>query len=244
MTRLVHISRQRDAARFTRAGISARSRGWAGERGVYTMAVLPDFTLTHQWVRELRRWHPGVLVAIDLRIPDDEPVTVGRYGREPRRRTAAEAAGILRELPDPRGHEIFVPRAITAAEVRGVRTVPQGIGWRYVPGAHGTRPCTCPACVAPGTPGSARLLRRIPYDDPPPTKPQLMAALRAATTPDEITDALYALAGRRRGGAEELAYLADHPDPEVREALHYTLGYYRGQAARRLQALVAPPTEG
>ncbi|GAA1654178.1 hypothetical protein GCM10009828_099480 [Actinoplanes couchii] len=231
----MHISRQRDAARFVRSGISARSRGWDGGRGVYAMAVLPDYTLTHQWVRELRRWQPGVLVAVDLRIPDGTPVTVGRYGREPRRLTAAEAAGVLRGLDDPRGYAIFIPRAITAAEVRGSRTVPQGIGWRYKPGAHGTAPCLCLGCLQPGTPGVARLRRRSPDFQPRPPKPELMAALRAATGQDEIIEALYGLSGRRRGGAEELAYLVDHPDAEVREVLHYTLDSYRGRAARRLQ---------
>ncbi|WP_433797362.1 HEAT repeat domain-containing protein [Actinoplanes sp. CA-252034] len=239
MPNLVHITPHRHAARLLRGGVAARSRGWDGGRGVYTMAVLPDFTLTHQWVRELRRWQPGVLVAVDLRVPDDEPVTVGRYGREPLRLTAARAAGHLRELADPRGYEIFVPRSITPAEVRRVRALPQGVGWRHVPGAHGPRPCTCPGCLQPGTPGSARLRRRFPYDDPPMTKPQLMAELRAAVTSEQIIDALLALSGPRRGGAEELAHLADHPDPEVRSTLADLLLHYRGRAARDLRARLA-----
>jgi hypothetical protein len=236
MPHLVHITPQRNAARLLRAGVAARSRGWDGDRGVYTMAVLPDFTLTHQWVRELRRWQPGVLVAADLRIPDGEPVTVGRYGREPSRLTAAEAAGHLRGLADPRGYEIFVPRSITPSEVRRIRPLPQGVGWRHVPGAHGRRPCTCPMCLQAGTPGSARVRRRFSDAGPPTPKPQLMAELRAATTSDEIIDALLRLSYRRRGGAEELAYLADHPDPEVRETLAEVLVNYRGTAAHRLRA--------
>ncbi|MFC4066388.1 HEAT repeat domain-containing protein [Actinoplanes subglobosus] len=235
MTRLVHIGRQRDAARFTRGGIAARSRGRSGVRGVYAMATLPDYTLTHQWVRELRRWHPGVLVAVDLRIPDDTPVTVGRYGREPWERTAAEAAGLLREIADPRGYEIFIPRAITPAEVRGTRAVPQGIGWRYLPDAHGREPCTCMGCLQPGTPGVAGLRRRSPDFEPSPRKPELMAGLRAASSPEEIAYALRLLGGRSRGAAEELAYLVDHPDADVREALHFVLDNYRGRTARRLQ---------
>jgi hypothetical protein len=236
MPNLVHITSQRHAARLLRGGIAARSRGWAGDRGVYTMAVLPDFTLTHQWVRELRRWQPGVLVAVDLRIPDGEPVTAGRYGREPQRLTAAGAVGHLRGLADPRGYEIFVPRSIRPSEVRRIRALPQGVGWRHLPDAHGRRPCTCPRCLQPGTPGSARVRRRFPLDEPRPPKPQLMAELRAAVTSDEIIGALMALSGRRRGGAEELAHLADHPDPEVREALADLLVHYRGRAARDLRA--------
>jgi hypothetical protein len=49
---------------------------------------------------------------------------------------------------------------------------------------------------------------------------------------------LWTLGSRRRGGAEELAYLADHPDPDVREVLAETLTSYRGHYARRLQARV------
>jgi hypothetical protein len=244
MTDLVHLTPQRGARRIPRSGIAARSRNRSGDRGVYCMPVLPSFTLTHQWVRELRRWHPGVLVAVRVRVPDDEPVTVGRYNAEPRRVTAAQAAAVIRELADPRGFEVFVPRAVTAAEVRQVRSIPQGIGWRYLPGAHGTRPCACPACLAAGTPGAGRVRRRFSIDDPVRTKPALMAALRAATTSEEIIDALWDLSGRSRGGAEELAYLAEHPDPEVLEVLADVLENYRGTAARDLRDRLRAPRPG
>ncbi|MFB9360601.1 HEAT repeat domain-containing protein [Actinoplanes nipponensis] len=243
MTDLVHLTPQHSARRVARTGIAARSRGWFGDRGVFCMPVLPSFTLTHQWVRELRRWHPGVLAAVQLRLPGDEPVTVGRYGVPPQRLTAARAAALVRELADPRGYEVFVPRAVTAAEIRHVRSIPQGVGWRYLPGAHGTRPCACPRCLAAGTPGAAKIRRRFSPDGPAPTKPELMAALRAATTSEEIIEALWMLGGRRRGGAEELAYLAVHPDPEVREALAELLGNYRGRAARELRRTLDPQSD-
>jgi hypothetical protein len=235
MAEFVHVTTARAARRIERSGIAARSHGWAGGRGVYCMPVLPSFTLTHQWVRELRRWHPGVLVAVHLRLPDDEPVGVGRYGAAPRQVTAAQAVAAVRRLDDPRGYEVFVPRAITPAEVRRVRDVPQGVGWRYLPAAHGRRPCPCPACLVPGAYKVARLRRRFPYDEPPRPKSELMARLRAAVTADEVVDVLGELGRGRRGGAEELAYLADHPDPEVRETLDSVLRAYRGREARRLR---------
>lgn len=244
MTDLVHLTPQRSARRIARSGIAARSRGRDGDRGVYCMPVLASFTLTYQWVRELRRWHPGVLAAVHLRVPDDEPVTVGRYNAAPQRLTAAQAAGVVRDLADPRGYEIFVPRAVTAAEIRRVRDIPQGVGWRYLPSAHGRRPCACPACLTSGTPGAAKIRRRFPVNGPVPTKPELMAALRAATTPEEIVDALWMLGGRSRGGAEELEYLADHPDPEVREVLADLLENYRGRAARALRERLGSGTPG
>jgi hypothetical protein len=59
MAEFVHITAARAARRIERSGIAARSHGWAGGRGVYCTPVLSSFTLTYQWVRELRRWHPG-----------------------------------------------------------------------------------------------------------------------------------------------------------------------------------------
>ncbi|MGS2617695.1 hypothetical protein ACVCAH_24705 [Micromonospora sp. LZ34] len=145
MAEFVHITLARSARRIERAGIAARSHGRAGGRGVYCMPVLPSFTLTYQWVRELRRWHLGVLVAVHLRLPDDEPVTVGRYGAPPREATAAQAVAAVRELDDPRGYEVFVPRAITSTEVRRVRDVPQGVGWAVPAGRP--RPPALPVSI-------------------------------------------------------------------------------------------------
>jgi hypothetical protein len=235
MADLVHLTSESNARRIARAGIAARSRSWSGERGVYCSPLLLSFEATYQWVRELRRWKPGVMVAIHLRLPDQEPVTVGHYSTEPQRLTAAEAIGVVRGLPDPRGYEVFVPRAIAPYEIRRIRSVPEGIGWRYQPDAHGRRPCACPVCLPPGRFGVAKVRRRFPLDPPRPTKPQLMAELRAAVTSDEIIDVLLALGSRSRGGAEELAYLADHPDPEVREVLADILESYRGRPARALR---------
>ncbi|MFI6824501.1 HEAT repeat domain-containing protein [Micromonospora sp. NPDC050187] len=236
MAEFVHITRAGAARRMQRSGIAARSAGHDGGRGVYCMPVLPSFTLTYQWVRELRRWHSGVLVAVHLRLSDDERVTVGHYGAPPRAVTAAQAVAAVRERDDPRGWEVFVPRAVTTAEVHRIRDVPQGVGWRYLPGAHGRRPCPCPACLPRGARNVARLRRRFPYDEPPGPKGELMAQLRTATTADEIIDVLWELGRGRRGGAEELAYLADHPDPRVRDTLGSALRAYRGREARRLRA--------
>jgi hypothetical protein len=236
MAEFVHITGERSARRMQRSGIAARSHGrLAEDRGVYVMPVLPSFTLTYQWVRELRRWHPGVLMAVHVRLPDDEPVRVGHYGARPRRATAAQAIAVVRGLDDPRGYEVFVPRAIAAAEVRRVHDVPQGVGWRYLPAAHGRRPCPCPACLRGGEFKVASLRRRFPDRPPPKPKSELMPLLRAATTAEEIIDVLWQLGRGWRGGAEELAYLADHPDHEVRETLESVLSAYRGREARRLR---------
>jgi hypothetical protein len=236
---LVHLMPAKHVERVRRAGLAARSAGRAGGRGVYLMPVLASFTLTHQWAREVRRWHPGPVVAVDIRINDDEPVWVGHYGKHPASVSASEAAGLIRSQRDPRGFEVFLPRAVGAREIRRVRRIPQFVGWRYAPDSHGRRPCACPMCLASGTYGAAAVRRRFPTDPPRRTKPELMAALRAADSPQDVVDALWDLSGRRRGGAEELAYLVDHPDREVRETLAEVLRDYRGRAARDLRRQLA-----
>lgn len=145
------------------------------------------------------------------------------------------AVAAVRELDDPRGYEVFVPRAVTSAEVRRVRDVPQGVGWRYLPGAHGRRPCPCSGCLPRGGYKAAKVRQRYTDDAPPGPKGELMARLRSAATADDIIDVLGELGRGRRGGAEELAYLADHPDPHVRDTLESVLSAYRGREARRLR---------
>ncbi|GAA3128221.1 hypothetical protein GCM10010466_18680 [Planomonospora alba] len=119
--------------------------------------IVPPYQITHQWTRELRRFGRRTVVAVDFRIPDDEPVHAGHYGRGHVRVSSAEAAALILEHDDPRGYEVFVPRAIAAGEIRRIRPVNQVTGWRYRPDAHGTPPC--PLCVDRGEYGGAKIRR-------------------------------------------------------------------------------------
>ncbi|MFB6814824.1 HEAT repeat domain-containing protein [Streptomyces sp. NPDC056347] len=232
MAMFVHLTASANAARIQRSGIRAASHGRDADRsrGLYCFPVLPSYTLTHQWLRELsRRSGPRGLVAVHLRLPDDEPVTVGQYHRDPAHVTATEAVRRVAALPDPRGWEVFVPRAVTRGEVHRVRPVRQVTGWRYFPGAHGTAPCTCSGCRVRGEYGSRRLRERRPHplDGPPPTAPVLLRQIAAAGDPgdpEQLTRALHWFGLRRRGPVDQLARLADHPDRDVRMALVWAVG--------------------
>ncbi|MFF2328822.1 MULTISPECIES: HEAT repeat domain-containing protein [unclassified Streptomyces] len=227
MAMFVHLTPMANAARIRRSGIRASSHGRDAtrSRGLYCFPVLPSYTLTHQWLRELaRHGGPRGLVAVHLRLPDDEPVTLGHYNHDPMAVTAAEAVRRTAALTDPRGWEVFVPRAVTRREVHRVRAVRQVNGWRYSPDSHGTAPCTCFGCRVRGEYGSQRLRRRRPHplDGPAPAAPVLLRRIAAAGTPGDpaqLTDALHWFGMRRRGPVGQLAHLADHPDPQVREAL-------------------------
>ena len=114
--------------------------------GVFCMPVLPDFYVSHQWLRELRRRGRPPLVAVDFLVPDDEPVLVGHYNRAHDEMTAARASALIMRADDQLGYEVLLPRGVAPAEVVGTRPVPQVVGWRYWPDARGHRPCPCPVC--------------------------------------------------------------------------------------------------
>lgn len=181
----VHLTSQRNLASIRRSGIGRRSK-YVGFEGVYAMPVTRNFYVAHQWLRELRRWRNGTVVGVYFRLPDDEPVTIGHYNSAHVSMTAAEAVrlmmsvehrdpvaerkqdGLVDELPDdavlpssPEGFEVIVPRRIKRSEIIRIKRLPQVVGWRYEPGAHGKPPCTCLCCGGRGQYGVQRLLRRV-----------------------------------------------------------------------------------
>ncbi len=198
------------------------------------MPVTPSYMLSHQWLRELRRGGQRLIVAVDFRIPDDEPVLVGHYRAPETEMPVAEAVSVILHAEDARGYEIVVPRSIAPAELHRIRHVRQVTGWRYRPDAHGQRPCACPACLGRGEFKAADLRRRFTTDPSEPTKPQLLAQLREADNDDDLIDALYGLGSKSRGDVTDIAHLVDHPNPDVRYALASALHRYRGGEARRL----------
>ncbi|MFJ7064619.1 HEAT repeat domain-containing protein [Streptomyces sp. NPDC101115] len=226
MATFVHLTPAVHAARIRRGGIKALGDGRGRGRGVYLFPVLSSYALTHQWLRELaRRPGPRGIVAVHVRLPDGETVSVGRYGqREPEVTTAAGAVRRIGELDDPRGWEVFLPRAVARGEIRHVRAVRQVNGWRYRPDAHGTAPCVCDACQLPGEYGSRRLRERHadPEYGPAPAARLLLTRLdRAELGGDtrELCETLRWYRLRRRGPVARLARLTGHPDAEVRQQL-------------------------
>jgi hypothetical protein len=246
----VHLTSSANERRVRRAGLRADGRGQGGARGVHCFPVLPSYTLTHQWLRELARFGTrGGLVAVHLRIDDAQPVLVGHYRDAARGAQetvpAAEAVRRVAALDDPRGWEVLVPRAIRAAEIHRIRRVPQSVGWRYLPDAHGRRPCTCLGCRERGAYGARRLLERLPHPDggPPPPVPVLLQRIASADDPATVKDTLRWFAQRRRGPVGALTHLTTHPDPEVREALVFAVSRWSTPGvAELLDALAVDPS--
>ncbi|MFF4419093.1 hypothetical protein ACFYY8_41725 [Streptosporangium sp. NPDC001559] len=161
MTLFTHLSPADDIRSIRRAGIRACSRDHDGAAGVFCLPIMPSYQLTHQWGRELhRRGGRRTMVAVDFRLPDDEPVLVGRYNHRHVERTSAEAAALIAGCEDARGYEVFVRRPIGAKEIHRVRAINRVTGWRYMPDAHGMFPCPCPMCLGRGGYGIAKIRKK------------------------------------------------------------------------------------
>ena len=160
MTLLVHLTSETNSASIKRAGIRMPDRR-ANLRGIFAFPVLPNFVVSHQWLRELKRRGKRTYCGVYFRVPDTERVLFGHYRSPLVELPAARAAGLILKDPNPLGYQVVVPRAIRGAEILRIRRLPQVLGWRYFPGAHGRKPCGCPACIARGEIKSRKIRERF-----------------------------------------------------------------------------------
>lgn len=147
MATFVHIADQRDAAAIRRNGLTLPRTPHPDSlrlRGIFALPVVPNFLVSHQWVRELKRREFRSAVGVYFRVPDDTEVWAGLFNTDKERLTAAQAAAHLHDT-GTLGYEVILPRSIQPREITAVRPVP-AVGWRYFPAAKGRAPCFCPYC--------------------------------------------------------------------------------------------------
>ena len=140
MALFVHLAFETDLKSILKNGISLSKE----LRCVYAVPVGPNFFVSHQWLRELKRRKNGNIVGVYFRVGDDERVFAGRFNGEHVEMTAVQASGLIAngEL----GFEVMIQRKIASNEIHRMKHLPQGLGWRYYPESHGRRPCGCPYC--------------------------------------------------------------------------------------------------
>lgn len=151
MATFVHLTPEKNIKVIERAGIKTHQT-WHAEvpEGVYTMPMVPHFVIAHQWLRELKDSGQRTICGVYVRIADDEQVFVGHYRQAHIWCTAVEAFGLIMHHMNAAGYEVIIPRKIEANEVAAIRHLPQVLGWRYFPNAHGHVPCGCPVCQPKG----------------------------------------------------------------------------------------------
>lgn len=162
----VHLAPESRSALIRRNGIRRLRKAFgACPAGVFAVPVVRNFSVSHQWLRELKRRNAGAIVGVYFRIPDEEMVWIGHYGQHHRMLSATEAVAEFDAANDAQGWEVVIPRRIDAAEIHKVRSLPQVVGWRYYPTAKGKKPiCTCKFCTR-GEYGARKLRRRLGSPD-------------------------------------------------------------------------------
>lgn len=163
----VHLAPHSRIARIRKTGIGRLRKGVGSiPGGIFAMPVTRNFYVSHQWLRELKRYGRGSsIVGVYFRIPDGELVWIGHYNGAHRPMSAAEAVAEVMAGENREGWEVIIPRRIEAKEIHKVRSLPQVLGWRYYPGAKGSPPkCTCQYCLR-GDYGARRLRKRFPPVD-------------------------------------------------------------------------------
>lgn len=145
----VHLAPESRLALIRRNGIR-RLRRKSGHfpGGLFAVPVTRNFFISHQWLRELKRFNSGPIAGVYFRIGDEDRVWVGHYGRYHQWMSAAEAVAAFMSSDDRQGWEVVIPRRIEASEIHRIRNLPQVIGWRFSPTSKGKPPfCPCRFCT-------------------------------------------------------------------------------------------------
>ncbi len=233
---LVHLTDEKNSRRIKRAGI-VKGKGC---NGVYFMPVTQNYFISHQWLREIRRNGARVLVGVYFRLPSDERVWAGRYYEPHQHMSLGEAIRILETSSEQLGYEMFVERKIKPSEIVRIRCLPQKIGWRYQPHAHGKTPCPCPICLPRGDIRSRSIRER--YDPKPVLKPyeEIKAQISRETDVEKLIECLWLLQSKKRRIASPsfLERLMTIDDVELQEELAYTLAYFRHKDAKRMMLIL------
>lgn len=156
MAMFVHLALEKEEKSIVKNGIALSK----DRKCVYAMPVALNFFVSHQWLREMKRWKSSSIIGVYFRIGDDEHVFAGRYNDEHVSMTAAKASSLASD--ENLGFEVMIQRRIEPKEIHRIKRLPQTLGWKYFPEAHGKKPCGCPYCQR-GQYGSKRL--REKYDE-------------------------------------------------------------------------------
>lgn len=156
MPTLVHLTDEKNSARIKSSGLSPGKIG----SGIFAMPVLPNFYVSHQWLRELKRSGARTYVGVYFKVPSSELVYAGKYNKRHRHIKLREAIKEIMELEDPLGYELILDRKIEPKEIIRIKHLPQKVGWRYFPESHNTKPCNCEYCLR-GTINGKKTFNRL-----------------------------------------------------------------------------------
>ncbi len=225
MPKFIHFAPQKLSKRIKRSGlrggpadVRVSKETIEHQEVVFAMPMLRDFQQTHQWLREMRRWRPGKLVAVHFRLPADTEVYWGDYHET---KQLGPLSLAIRDIArDPTGKEIVIPSRIAKKNICCVRQMRQDVGWSYSPSFPRFRQCAC-CWLDMGQKNSQRKLRGHRNNN--------FARILETKDPDELENPsrFLEMAFECREPKLKLGKvrsLLKHPDFRPRRAVAYILG--------------------
>lgn len=165
---LVHLTSEKNRRSILNAGIRGHACQISSANGkkvrdlpkaVFCMPVMPNYVITHQWLRELHRHRASPkMIGVYFRLPKDELVWFGQFGKPHKLLPLGKAIRLLMDEAQPLGCELILARSITPKEIQKIRQLPRITGWRFTPNREAWW-CMCDYCLR----GRPNAKRRIAY---------------------------------------------------------------------------------
>lgn len=241
MPTLVHLADERQAASIRKNGLKAGK----STQGIYCMPVMQNFYISHQWLRELKRFGGNTFVGVYFKIDSSQKVYAGRFNKPHKYMELGEAIKEIQSIADPLGYELIIDRKITAKEIQKIQHLPQTIGWRYSPGSNGQYPCGCDYCQRGKT--KAKSVRRK-YSNEQNVKPlpytELLSKLKVETMEDTIETLLWEVQKKSRSSdPNELRFLLDVNSRVVDRELALTMKKFRHKNTKTFLQVLLDKTD-
>ncbi len=221
MPTLVHLADEKDATSIKRNGIKIGKH----RQGIYCMPVTPNFFMSHQWLRELKRRGVKTYVAVYFKAPSKTMVYAGYFNSDHKHITLGEA---IKEMQDtPLGYELIIDRKIEAKEIEKIINITQTVGWRVSPDAKGRKPCSCDFCIR-GDIKANRLRQKTGKTIKKSTYKELLEQLSTEKDLYKMGDLLGAISSKaRKTDPKELLFLLNTNSPMIEEEYAIALKKFR-----------------
>lgn len=230
MSVFIHVTEEKNIKNIKKQGIKGRKINEEVGYGIFCMPVTQNYYMSHQWVREMKRWAEGKNVAgVYFRIKNKEEVWCGHYNKELVKISAGEAVKLAMENKTGEGWEVILPRKVEVKDIVKYKKLPQTVGWRYFPGSHGKKLCFCPACIKEGSYKSIKI-RVNKYDE-------LLSRLRSTDDEGEIINILYDIddmilwSRGRIKDVKDIIFLLKSPSEKIMKKLISTMACYKTEEA-------------
>ena len=233
MAVLVHITKAENEKSIIGSGIKTGKHTGC----IYFMPHTPDFLISHQWARELKRYGVKNFLAVDFKLPKDEEVWFGRYFEGHKKYKLNQAIEIFLSQEKQYGYEFILERKVQPNEIVKTRTIPKPMGWRYEPNSHGKEPCPCPMCILKGGFKTSALKEKY---NPNISREEARQILVESNDTDKIVEALERMQGKwRKESPEYLERLVTAQDEYVLYALVELLAAHRHPLAKEYLQILA-----